>query len=221
MLLGIAAVCYEGLVRPGSWREQTNLGHRLGGDVFTEHSENTLQLFRKSIAELESHSDYLYSECDLQETADHHIVIFHDRDLRGLVPDTLYNRQTLDVEEIGHQKICELTLSQVKRLRLADGQSIPTLEETLATALELDLQKPLILEIKFFHSDRGRQAALDIASRFKDQADFEINFSAFRRNLSRSFDHPPTWLAKFQDKGFRIYQVYRPIAEDYDLCETW
>lgn len=221
LLLSIAIVIYTGLVQPGSWREETNFGHRLGGDVFTDQTENTLALFRKSIAELESHSDFLYSECDLRETSDHQVVIFHDWDLRNLVPDSTENRQALGVPSIGPQKICDLTLEQIQRLRLADGQPIPTLEELLATAIELELKKPLILEIKFFHSNKGRQAAIDIAKRFRDQADFEINFSGFRRNIYRSFDQPSIWLAKFQEEDFKVYQVYRPISPNYDFCETW
>lgn len=220
LLSGVGLFCFIGFFRPGMLRKQTNLGHRLGGDVFTEQCENTLAVFRRSIAEIEDQTEFRYSECDLRETADHQIVVFHDWDLKKLVPDNASNRRALDGTTVGAQKICDLTLDQVKALRLHDGQEIPTLEEVLETALELKLKKPLLLEVKFFHSDKGRQAAIEIAKKFRDQADFEINFSAFRRNLKRSFPEATTWRHRFQDAGFRIYQVYRPISHHHDLCEN-
>lgn len=197
------------------------MGHRLGGDVFTELPENTLAVFRKSIREIESNEDFFYSECDLRETADHHIIVFHDWDLQKLIPDSAENRAALGVAKVGSQSIKDLSLSQVKSLRLEGGHEIPTLREVLETALELKLKKPLILEIKFFHSDQGRRAAIELAKEFRDRSSIEIHFSAFRRNFRRAYVQPKAWLPKFRSAGFRVYQVYRPKTSQYDLCDTW
>ena len=209
---------------PGSFYKYPNWGHRLGGDVITDHPENTLEIFRETILgkKLESDDEYLYSECDLRETRDHEIVIFHDWDLSRLVPDTPENRAVIGTnEKFEKQTIHELTLEQVKKLRLSGGEQIPTLEELLVCASELNLQKPLLLEIKLLHSDTGRQKVIDLAKKYRDSSDLQIDFLAFRRNIRRSFDDPKKWLRKFKANGFRVYQVYRSKTPANDICENW
>ena len=217
----LAIYCVIWFWRPGTLRDQYNQGHRLGGDLISELPENTLPVFRAAIERLESNSDYLYSECDLRETKDHEIVIFHDWDLIRLVPDTPANRAVVGGEKIGRQAIKDLTLSQVKSLRLNGGHEIPSLVEVLDCAVELQIKKPLILEIKDLHSDIGRQRAIDQAARCRDDSGLEIHFSGFRRHLGRSLPDTRKWLDQFSTNGFRVYQVYRPATKKYDLCETW
>lgn len=217
----IAVWLLVGFYYPGTFRKERNLGHRLGGDACPDLIENTLEVFRTAIPQFKPSDGYLYSECDIRETLDHHLVIFHDWDLERLVPDSTENRKALGVGRIGDQKICELTLRQVKALRLRRDQEIPTLEEVLREAMDLNLKKPLLLEIKHLHSDEGRQAVIDIARKYRDQSSLEIHFLAFTRNLSRSFPDTRTWLDKFHENGFRVYQTYRPKTPEYDLCKTW
>lgn len=219
--VAIAGWLLVGFVYPGTFRKEHNLGHRLGGDVYPDIAENSLEVFRKAIREIEDDEDYLFSECDLRETADHHLVVFHDWDFERLVPDTKANRQALGTQRIGEQKICELTLDQVKALRLNGGHEIPTLVEILDTAEQLNLKKPLILEIKYLHSDQGRQTAIDLASEYRDRSGLEIHFLTFIRNLKRSYPEPRKWLDQFHAKGFRVYQTYRPKTAEHDLYKTW
>ena len=221
--LAMLASCIVWFWMPGTFFKYTNLGHRLGGDVISDHPENTLELFRMTILDrkLESDPEYLYSECDLRETADQEIVIFHDWDLSRLVPDTPENRVAIGAEKIDKQTIQELTLLQIKKLRLSGGEQVPTLEELLSCASELDLEKPLLLEIKLLHSDVGRQKAIELAQKYRDQHQMEIDFLAFRRNIRRSFDDPRKSLDKFKAAGFRVYQVYRDKTPNNDICENW
>ena len=224
IVLAVLAVCVVWFWRPGSFFKYPNWGHRLGGDVVSDHPENTLEIFRLTILDrkLESNEAYLYSECDLRETADHEIVIFHDWDLGRLVPDTHENRAAIGTsEKIEKQTIHELTLEQVKKLRLSGGEQIPTLEELLECACELNLQKPLLLEIKLLRTDAGRRQMLELAEKYRDQSDLQIDFLAFRRNISRSFDDPRKWLDKIKASGFRVYQVYRSKTPQNDICENW
>jgi len=222
-LLTMLAFCVIWFWLPGTFYKYPNWGHRLGGDVVTDHPENTRELFRATILDqkLESHPEYLYSECDLRETADHEIVIFHDWDLSRLIPDTEENRTAIGAAKIEKQTIQELTLDQIKNLRLRGGEQIPTLEELLCCANELDLKKPLLLEIKLLHSDAGRQKVIELAKKYRDQSNTQIDFLAFRRNIRRSFDDPHEWLGKFKAAGFRVYQVYRDKTPGNDICETW
>ncbi len=220
-LIGLCVLLIFWFWVPGTLRKEFNAGHRLGGDIITDLPENTLPLFRRAIAELEERDDYLFSECDLRETADGEIVIFHDWDLSKIVPDSQENRNALAVDKIGSQKINELTLHEVKSLKLENGIEIPTLLELLECTAELDLQKPLILEIKLLQSEAGRTKSIALAKRFRDQHQIEIHFSAFPRNIRRSFSDPRSALDDFQSSGFRVYHVYRPKTREYDMCRTW
>jgi len=124
-------------------------------------------------------------------------------------------------ETVGDQPVNKLTLEQLQSLQLQGGTRIPTLEEVLQTAVRIQPVKPILLEIKLLHSDEARFHMLDLAKRYRDQHGLEIQFLAFIRNVSRSFDDPRQWLDRFSDAGFRVYQTYRPKTQEYDLCDTW
>ena len=210
-----------GFWRPGLLRGQPNAGHQLGGDMYSELSGNTVEVFKRSLAELENQESYLYSECDLRETKDQEIVIFHDWDIGRLVPDTIANRAALGVKSIGAIPISELTLKQIKSLKLRDGCEIPTLEEILECGLEHQPKKPLLLEIKLLLTDAARNRMFELASDYRAESNMEVHFLAFRRNITRSFPDERKWLNKFSESGFRVYQVFRPKTKEYDLCTTW
>ena len=69
-------------------------------------------------------------ECDVHETADHHFVIIHDSELTG-------------------RTITELTLQQIRKVKLAEHYQIPTLEETLDLCHN---RIKLMLELKLVNS---------------------------------------------------------------------
>ena len=207
--------------RPGTLLKQYNAGHQLGGDLYAEIPGNTIAVFRKAIAEFEQTPNYKYSECDLRETKDHQIVVFHDWDIGSLVPDNKENRAALGLDYVKSIPLKDLTLSQLQSLRLRGGHHIPTLEEILQCAADLKIEKPLLLEIKVLHSDTGRNRVIELAKKYRDTHGIEIHFLAFRRNISRSFPQPRDWLQRFSDADFRVYQVFRPKTTDYDLCENW
>ena len=124
-------------------------------------------------------------------------------------------------ETVGDQPVNTLPLEQLQALQLQGGARIPTLEAVLQTAVRIKPAKPILLEIKLLHSDEARLRILDLAKQYRDQHDLEIHFLAFIRNINRSFDEPRQWLDRFSDAGFRVYQVYRPKTQEYDLCKTW
>ena len=72
-----------------------NLGHRLGSgpghekDNIPENSESALALALKGDkreSPLQYKNEFVYIEFDIQETADHHFVLFHDRSFNRLIP---------------------------------------------------------------------------------------------------------------------------------------
>ena len=87
LLAAVFIGCIVGWVRPGLMRSTPNDGHQLGGDLLAEIPGNTLESFEVAIAKLESRPGYLYSECDIRETKDNQLVVFHDWDIRA-VPKT-------------------------------------------------------------------------------------------------------------------------------------
>ena len=84
--------------------ETLNIAHR----GFTRDSpDNTLESF---YAAIKLGADGI--ECDVHETADHHFVIFHDDELAG-------------------KSINTLSLSEIRKVKLAAQYQVPTLEETI------------------------------------------------------------------------------------------
>jgi glycerophosphoryl diester phosphodiesterase len=84
--------------------ETLNIAHR----GFTKDSpDNTLESF---YAAIKLGADGI--ECDVHETADHHFVIFHDDELAG-------------------KSINTLSLSEIRKVKLAAQYQVPTLEETI------------------------------------------------------------------------------------------
>src|SRR5207244_12994492 len=78
-----------------------------------------------------------FVEVDVRATRDGHPVVFHDRRVDG----------TTD----GSGAVSELTVDEMRRVRTADGQPIPTLEDALAcinnrVGLMLDIKSPWIAE---------------------------------------------------------------------------
>ena len=208
-----------GFWRPGLLRGQSNDGHQLGGDLLAEVPGNTIAAFKIGIRDYEASPEWKYSECDVRETIDNRLVLFHDWDLSN-IPDSEFNRSVVG-EPVGGRPINELTLDQLQTLQLLGDHRIPTLEEMLQTAAEIGPVKPILLEIKLLHSDTARERMIELAMQYRDEHDLEIHFLAFIRNVNRSFPEPQHWLDRISDAGFRVYQVYRPKVAEYDLCETW
>ena len=212
----IAAVV--GFWRPGLLRGQSNEGHQLGGDLFKELSGNTIECFEKGIENFESRDGWLYAECDIRDTKDGHLIVFHDWDISS-VPNSAENQAAIG-GPVSNQAICDLTLDQIQGLTLKCGCKIPTLEELLEKAVELKLKKRLLLEIKYLHTDVGRERLVELAIQYRDGHEIEIHFLAFIRNIYRSFPNAEAWLKKVSQSKFHVYQAFRPKTAEYDLCET-
>jgi len=215
----VTVLCVVGFWRPGLFLKEENIGHQLGGDILADISGNTLEALKVGLSKHESSPEWHYAECDIRETSDHQLIIFHDWDISA-VPDSPENRTALG-EPVSDQAICDLTREQLQQLTLKCGCKIPTLEEVLQVTVAAKPQKPLLLEVKYLHSDEGRQQLLELAKRYRNSSEAEIHFLAFIRNIKRSFPEPKRWLRQCAEAKFRVYQVYRPKTADYDLCKTW
>lgn len=95
---------------PPTWAPPQVTAHRGGSD---ERPENTLDAFRNAVT---IGADVV--EFDVRSTADHHLVVLHDR--------------TLDRTTNCSGTVYELTFEQVRACRTdGNGQPVPTLDEVL------------------------------------------------------------------------------------------
>lgn len=103
-------------------RNTLNIAHR----GFTRvYPDNTLEAFEAAI---QIGVDAF--ECDIQETADHQFVVYHDSEVLG-------------------KNINELSLTEVRSVKLRDRYEIPTLEQTLDFC---NKRVRFLLELKQVHS---------------------------------------------------------------------
>jgi len=176
----------------------SNYGHRLGGGSGEFHNdlpENSLVALKASITgegskkkldfPLQFHQKFRYFEFDIRETADGHLVLFHDEDFSRLLKYNEINKlafnkilKSSELKEIfgkekpkfKHLKIRYLTLAQLKTLYLEDSKkyTVPTLEEVLSQMKKMRIQKPITVEIKHLKSDLARRRLINIVAEFRD-----------------------------------------------------
>ena len=128
------------------------IAHRGFSELYTE---NTLLSFTKAI---ECGADGI--ETDVRLSLDGHAIIFHDESLERLAKINKAPR--------------ELTLEELKQLRLPDEQYIPTLSELLELC---ENEVSLVLEIKY-HQSTYKRLVRSVNTLIKDKLDW-IEVSCF------------------------------------------
>jgi glycerophosphoryl diester phosphodiesterase len=160
-------------------------GHRAGSKAAPENSVTALRL------SIEAGADYV--EIDAQLTADGHVVLLHDRDLRRVTGDA--------------RDLHDVNLADLKDLRLRDGdttseEGIPTLAEFIAAC---DGRIRLNVELKDFgHSPGLALAVLDVLR--------EHDFT--ERAVVSSFQLPPLREIKLSEPGLPIGIILSAIQGD-------
>ncbi|QDU31760.1 Glycerophosphoryl diester phosphodiesterase [Anatilimnocola aggregata] len=133
--------------------------------------ENTLAAIRKAI---ESGADY--AEIDVQLTADGHVILLHDRDLKRVARDS--------------RRLADLNLAELRQLDVGSwfassfaGERVPTLEEVIALAKG---RIKLNIELKYYGPDDGlaRRVAEVVADQgfTKDALVTSFNYEALLEN---------------------------------------
>ena len=126
-------------------------------------AQNSRMSLRKSIE-----NGFYGSEIDVWLTADDRLVVNHDEQYNGVVIETA-------------------TLEQCRRQILANGESMPTLEELLDMIRPAEVQTKLIIEIKT-HADslRGRRAArMAVDAVRKAGVEKKVEYIAFSLDICR------------------------------------
>lgn len=124
---------------------EDGIGHRVGAEGYDgEHFENTIDALRNlacrdSSGEFDDPgTSFPFYECDVQETKDRHLVVFHDPNLARAFPNVgpnikAFSRLRSEGIEPSTCSIADLTFSQLSLLHLGgrDGQHVPSLKEFL------------------------------------------------------------------------------------------
>lgn len=182
---------------PGKLANFLRIGHR-GSSA--EAPENTIVSFRRA---LEQGAQMI--ECDLQLSADGHVVLIHD--------------WTVDRTTDGAGKVAEMTMAQLEELDAGSwkdpafaGEGIPTLEQTLDAVLPSGV---LNLELKCDGSEEdARRLALSAVAAVADR-------DAFDRVIFSSFDRPALEALRdvSSDARIGVLWIFAPFDEAFELAE--
>jgi glycerophosphoryl diester phosphodiesterase len=202
--------------------EAKNLGHRLGGDVYSH--ENTLTCYKKALKYLQYKKDFKYVEFDIQETKDNKIVVFHDHEIKRIIPKNKHNRKVLKrvLKKKSFEKIQikNLTLKEVRELSIAKNVSIPTLEEVLISSVKWRLKKPMHIEVKSLHSDKARYKLIELINKYSKNLD--ISIIAFRKYFYESFPFAPRWIKLFQENNIEASQIDKHFfTKEKSFCSSY
>jgi len=187
-----------------------NIGHRLGGDLY--QPGDTLYSLRHLIAQADHDPKLQYLEYDIQETRDGRLVVFHDiPSIARIVPATRHNLQILSnllkYKPLKRIRIHDLTLDQIRHLRLDHNATIPTLQDVLRYTREHNITHPQHIEIKRLYTDSARERLIATVEKYRDHLPLEL--IAFRRNYELSFPWPDRWLSRMKAAGIPFYQIGR------------
>jgi hypothetical protein len=184
-----------------------NLGHRLGGDVYSH--ENTLVCYKKALKNLQYKKNFKHVEFDIRETKDNKIVVFHDRNIERIIPKNKHNikilTKILKKKKFKKIRVKDLTLKEMTQLLIAKNVHAPTLEDVLKASIKWDLKKPIHIEVKSLHSDKARYKLIDLVNKYNKKLD--ISIIAFRKNFYNSFPFTPRWINIFKNNNIEAYQI--------------
>ena len=184
-----------------------NLGHRLGGDVYSH--ENTLVCYRKALKNLQHKKNFKNVEFDIRETKDNKIVVFHDRNIERIIPKNNHNikilTKILKKKKFKKIRVKDLTLKEMTQLVIAKNIYVPTLEDVLKESIKWDVKKPIHIEVKSLHSDKARYKLIDLVNKYNQKLD--ISLISFRNNFYNSFPFTPRWISIFKNNNIEAYQI--------------
>ncbi len=235
-----------------------NLGHRAGGGKGEFHSdlpENSLLALKASLLgrngnkPIQFDEEFHYLEFDIQETADGEVVIFHDKHLTRMLPESrnyfqykkilsdkkVLNRMGKKKAKLSDLRIKYLTLYQLKKLSLnftlfSESSKVPTLEEFLNSAMRWNLKKPIAIDIKYINTKKGRYKVLETIKKFKIDYMKQIDpIFTKKYDMSRSgisfISFPWNFKSSFGKKWCSVFKkyghnrIYRAQKHSINLCK--
>ena len=235
-----------------------NIGHRLGGDYLNFVPENSLIALETSIngwqgaTPIIKRPDFAYAELDVYETYDGELVVFHDTKLKRMLPNSGVNAEaykaiianvkarTGKVYSANSLRMIHLTLDEIKTLTLKGKyeQKVPTLKEVLDLAEDLQISKPILVEIKDIYTDEGRDALVRLVKDYQDSygahaimdivpgydfpGQLPISIFTFKTNFKFSFPDKESrkkYCQSIRQNG--LIGIFRPYDHSYNHCKSY
>lgn len=205
-----------------------NAGHRAGGHGYggPQPQENTLEALRDLIRRDNAKDcgplqKLAYVECDVHETKDGVLVVFHDDTLKRAIPDAdgLNAAPLAALREVGLSlntaRIHQMTAAQLQGFHLGgiNGSHIPTLQDYLRVCTEEGLRRSIAVEVKTLQTDVGRQQLLDLMRGYAadNSGRLEQSWPQLKYNLfgwAAVIAFPQTWaqnFGEFKSDGWRFW----------------
>jgi glycerophosphoryl diester phosphodiesterase len=168
--------------------KMSNIAHRLGKRELVGE-ENTIARFKANL-KYQHLEAYQYIEFDINETLDHHLIVFHDRDFKKFGDKRL---------------VAEVSLSEIR----SRYPQIPTLVELFEVFKASYVSKPIIIEIKRIKSDIARLNLVKMILSLRNLVNVEVNCMAFRSHWKKSFPKATreSYRKEFNTFGIKVYNV--------------
>ncbi len=192
-----------------------NLGHRMGADIIKNYPENTVEGLRALLNSERQNPKLLYIEMDLQENISQDLFVFHDKNIRRLVPLTQFGNDRILSEHSENNlvkrrttkyRFTDFSTKEIQALNLtADSIKIPKLDTVLETIKKLKYSGKVYLEIKSIESDEARNHLLKLIKVY--QASFEIALIAYRDNFKASFKNKDYWCSVFKQNNIKVLSL--------------
>lgn len=164
-----------------------NAGHRLGGDVVPNAVENTLEVLAVYLDNNgPKHESHKYLETDINSTKDHELVIYHDK---------CFERKEFKGTEFYKKCIRDLSLEDIKKIKLPNGYAIPTLSELLKVLVDKRYQGRILFEVKRIQTDEARESLVSKINKYKEY-NSSAAYLAFSSAFKKSFPNKKYWCPK-------------------------
>jgi len=168
------------------------VGHRGSAGLALE---NTLEAIRAGI---KARADYL--EFDVRLTADDQVVLSHDESLERVAGDT--------------RLIHKLSLQELHKIKLKNGEVMPSLSDALSVAGEV----PVIIELK--DNDMARYVLRVISESPKTNATI-ISFKHSEIALVKQLSPKTKVYVSSRTNPFDLFHIARSIAADGLVLNFW
>jgi len=186
-----------------------NIGHRLGGDIYKP--ENTLYAYKKLLLNFRDDKNLNHIECDIRESLDGKLIIFHDEKISRVVPRTKKNllvlKKILVNKKFNNINLKDLDSTVLTKLHLLNDAKIPTLKEVLSISEKWKVRKPIHLEIKSLDSDQARMKLIELIKKYQNK--LNISLIAYSSHFYKSFPFTKKWIKLFRKNNIIVTQLGR------------
>lgn len=183
---------------------KSNAGHRLGADVIKEFPDNTLEVLKAFISvDGHKHKSFKYFEFDVNSTADNKLVVYHDKN---------FKKKEFKNKPFYKKYIKDMTLEEVRKIKLSGKYQIPTLIEVMDVLKTLEAKT--IVEVKLIHTDVSRNRLIETIDSYR-KPKWYLAYLAFPKAFKKSFPNKDKWCKKLK----LIHKAGKAKNSKNNLCK--